>query len=513
MCDFFGVFTIVAWYVFIVCFRIFVCSFFFVCRWCNVTENVKCLCATTNKNRVFYNPDNPREITSLGEIWIYKAVGMWVLTITAIGIPMIGFWFQNFYDCRVGQIQYDGYCKSCLLASPALLGFFVIYCMGCTFAVIICEIIFFAPFALLFWFNAHENYIDSTKSIVCKKAFDFILDCKSLYTAVDSVTYNNVKSKWSHANREAILKMLETQENFDSLKKAMSDRKIRKVVFSKEERLFRVIYANYCFIVLFEYRGSSKNYASESKLIDFLNEEVIKTQWKNVTLKDIRSRMSVQNRDLFINDLKLPFTIVPQELKERLKRAKNDTATHTDSAFWYYVFILFHGFAVFWGYFMLYIFFPLFLLSRLFSMLFPLMAIIYFNFDIESIQLLQWILTISYTILIISWIISAIRCFDYYHWTSHLIPGGVFWKAVRYNARKNDFIHQYNRLNLMQKYYDIRLNEKFLDSERRNVVIEMLGRDIGGLIVSFWPQFEMKQWLDELTQKHEQLDRLAAKTF
>ena len=140
---------------------------------------------------------------------------------------------------------------------------------------------------------------------------------------------------------------------------------------------------------------------------------------------------------------------------------------------------------------LLYVFIPLFLISRLFSMLFPLISIINILYldpdgDYKSIALLQWILTIAYGVLVASWVIAVIRCLDYYHWTSHLMPGGDTWKCVPQN--------QYQRLNLMQKYYDQRLSQKYL------------GKNIGGLIVSYWSSFEMNQWLQQFGQQLKNLD-------
>ena len=147
---------------------------------------------------------------------------------------------------------------------------------------------------------------------------------------------------------------------------------------------------------------------------------------------------------------------------------------------------------------MLFIFFPLFLLSRLFSIFFPLIAIIYFNFDIESIQLLQWILTGLYAVFMCAWVIAAIRCFYFYHWTVRLFPGLNFWYPSSRNKQKG--------LNLMQKYYNRRLNEKFVYDQGRKVVIEILGKDIGRLVISFWPKFEFVEWIKELEQDLLHLD-------
>ena len=78
-----------------------------------------------------------------------------------------------------------------------------------------------------------------------------------------------------------------------------------------------------------------------------------------------------------------------------------------------------------------------------------------------------------------------------------LLPGSDYWYASRIKIEG---------LNIMQKYYCKRLINKFVDDEARKIVIQILGKDIGGLIVSYFgPKFEFKQWLmdlqDQLSKK------------
>ena len=140
--------------------------------------------------------------------------------------------------------------------------------------------------------------------------------------------------------------------------------------------------------------------------------------------------------------------------------------------------------------------FPLFIIGQIFSRFFPLIAFIYYEFDIENVQLLQWILTIAYTVLLIAWFIAFIRCINYYKWTNAVLPSsGRYWSDC-YNE-----VYCCKNLNLIQKYYNIRCDMKYIDKKRRQVVIEILGKDIGNLIVSYWSHFEMKHLLYAIDQE------------
>ena len=75
----------------------------------------------------------------------------------------------------------------------------------------------------------------------------------------------NPNSQWIHKNRNKILELFESDgiRNLDTSHnnnnnrfnrdKMLQDRKTIKIILGTRERLFRVIYANYCFISLFKY--------------------------------------------------------------------------------------------------------------------------------------------------------------------------------------------------------------------------------------------------------------------
>ena len=156
--------------------------------------------------------------------------------------------------------------------------------------------------------------------------------------------------------------------------------------------------------------------------------------------------------------------------------------------------------AMIWSHICAFIIFPLFIIGQLFSRFFPLISLIYYNFDVKSVELLQWLLTGAYTVLIISWSIALINCIDYYHWTSHLLPGHQsYWRYMQKDA------YLYPNLNLLQKYYNIRCDIKFIDIKRKEMVLKLLGKDIGGLVVSYWPKFDLKQMLNAIDQDFERI--------
>ena len=101
---------------------------------------------------MFYNPDNPAQITSLGEIWIYKATIMWGSLCLLMGVPgcCAIFYDQWFKHCMPGNhfpVSWDridifcrGFCW--FLASITIFAF------GSLCGILACEIIFFSPLAM-----------------------------------------------------------------------------------------------------------------------------------------------------------------------------------------------------------------------------------------------------------------------------------------------------------------------------------------------------------------------------
>ena len=151
--------------------------------------------------------------------------------------------------------------------------------------------------------------------------------------------------------------------------------------------------------------------------------------------------------------------------------------------------------------FMFHIVLPLFILSRLFSMFYPIISLFYLNFDVKSVQLLQWLLTIIYVILLLFWMIAFIKCMKFYHWTNHLFPGNTnsAWEDSSWKE------YSLKRLNIMQKYYDMRNDNVFMDKKRREMVIDILGKDIGGLIVSYWPKYDFEKSLKKYKEENNGL--------
>ena len=148
-------------------------------------------------------------------------------------------------------------------------------------------------------------------------------------------------------------------------------------------------------------------------------------------------------------------------------------------------------------YLVFFVILPIFILSRLFPIFFPIISLIHHKFDVESIRLFPWLLTAVYAFITICWCVAFVTCMPFYYWTTHLFPGndGYSWNEASNGLRL---------LNLMQKYYDKRNDYKYMELKRIHVVIEMLGRDIGGLVISYLPrsQFNLKQMLFNLREEY-----------
>lgn len=150
----------------------------------------------------------------------------------------------------------------------ALCGLFfvvvIIWIIGSTFSIIICEIIFFSPFALVAYNSAHENYVGGFKSILAKKAFDFIIDNKSLYTKIQNET--SINDAW-----------------FDTMESNMKNYQSKngRILNTNDEIRFRLMFVNYCFVKHFGYKDDKVMTAYLDKHVD--------NEWKDVTLKDLRN--------------------------------------------------------------------------------------------------------------------------------------------------------------------------------------------------------------------------------
>ena len=102
--------------------------------------------------RVFYNPNNPGEITSLGEIWIYKAAIMWSSLCVLMGIPGV---CSIFYDAWGEYLlpgnHFPADWSSCEIVTRGIFIFLaclIIFSFGSLCGILACEIIFFSPLAL-----------------------------------------------------------------------------------------------------------------------------------------------------------------------------------------------------------------------------------------------------------------------------------------------------------------------------------------------------------------------------
>ena len=391
-----------------------------------------CVFFVQNKNknkRVFYNPNEPGEITLLGQVWLYKSIIMWILSCIFIGIPIACITFYWTFWTTRNLIAIYGCCQATLKRLPAILLWLILYCFGAVFAIIPCEILSFAPFAGCMFVVEHKRHMDTTNAQYGKMIFDFIFDNKSLYrkTIVTKRKDTYTRNKKSKTPQ---LQALAIKDDTDCKELQLKSNIIgNKVLLSEQEQLFRLIFINYCCIKYF-------GFTTDTGLIEYLKKNV-ENEWSNVTLTSLGENSSyihdsinsVSDGYKFI-DLKslfkAPFVIFPRKIENKLKNT-------IDYGSYGECFVCWHRLVLVYVYFMLYVFFPSFVLSRLFSIFLPLIAIIYFNFDFESIQLLQWILTIFYVIFMCAWIIAAIRCYNLYRVTMQLFPGLNYWYTKRFS--------------------------------------------------------------------------------
>ena len=447
------------------------------------------------QKRVFYNPNEPGTITPLGQVWIYKAIIMWIISCLFVGLPTALYTYTSWVGdiCDRFYLERNGCFHLFRKEFMWIALWILLFCVGAAFSIIICEIVGFAPIAAYMYLLEHERHIGySITSQYAKAAFDFIFQNKSLYQPI-SINIPVAKKDKSTANDEqnSKVEVEDKDQNIDHDQNHNYNYNYqvtigKGILLNTNEQLFRLIYINYCWIK-FEYF----NFCEDSKLIKYLTKE-LNNEWSNVSLKSlgINCRKSDEFSDLWslLNRL---FRYFPPETNRNFRDAMADNGSYQCQ------YKSYHIVKFVYVYLMLYVFLPVFILSRLFSIFFPLIAVVYFNFDIESIQLLQWILTGLYAIFMGAWVIAAIRCFYFYHWTIRLFPGLNSWYHSSTTKQQG--------LNLMQKYYNRRLNDKFIYDQGRKIVIEILGKDIGRLVVSFWPKFEFMEWLKELQQEISKL--------
>lgn len=284
MCDFFGIFAIIAW--------------------------------------VFYNPHNAGEITLLGELWIWKSIWYWGL-VFACGI-IYGIWvfihdvlipFDCDY-CDPGEAMRE----SCYWIITRGIWYFIGGLIGFALCgpllLIIFEVLFFAPFAYMLYQIAHERYVGGFESLLVKKAFDFILDNKSMYThqfanetqIKNGYNYNINENGNRNGNtnintneiidNEIIGSGTRTPLDDDDDNRSGTEKNIisyvglelidKKLLNSKYERLFRLALINYCFVKLFKYRN-------DQCLHEYLELEMV-NEWKNISTNSLRVKSSLRDQ-------------------------------------------------------------------------------------------------------------------------------------------------------------------------------------------------------------------------
>ena len=128
--------------------------------------------------------------------------------------------------------------------------------------------------------------------------------------------------------------------------------------------------------------------------------------------------------------------------------------------------------------------------------------LVFLNFDVKSIQLLQWLLTIIYGLLVFLWTVAFVECFKFYHWTSHLFFDDTWHSWERdwiWCKIKILWYHWYACWCCIYGY------------ERIEMVIGIVGKDIGRLIASYWPTCDLQRSLEKYEQENTWLQKIPRK--
>ena len=137
--------------------------------------------------------------------------------------------------------------------------------------------------------NCTQEISWAYRSIISKKMFDFILDNKSLETSAAS---GKPAIEWQIHNNETAREKYKYQSSKD--KYSFDDKRLLK--HSEKERIFRLIYSNYCLLNIF-------TFTRDAKLERYLNKNV-EREWQSVGLKQLRDNCGHRNNALSHMQLK-----------------------------------------------------------------------------------------------------------------------------------------------------------------------------------------------------------------
>ena len=261
--------------------------------------------------RLLYDPDkNGNEldqevysdgygiIESLRDIWIFRGVGIWSLSILMAAIPFFWLKFWQFFRRKYGTTHYEralleGQCsiimKGCIWFCVCL----IIWLFSTFIGIICCELIVFSPFAFVMWYTRHRPFIEYVSvDLVSKKLFDFIFYNRALNTRLEKfeiidknggkisqqLYYNQNKKRMSYRYQPENLKSKKKKDIVKNYK--LSDKNRKQLIVNQKERMFRLLLLNYCCIKYLEY-------TRDEKLMIFLTSH-ISTDWKNIEFEQLR---------------------------------------------------------------------------------------------------------------------------------------------------------------------------------------------------------------------------------
>ena len=144
-----------------------------------------------------------------------------------------------------------------------------------------------------------------------------------------------------------------------------------------------------------------------------------------------------------------------------------------------------------------YVLFATCIISRIYSILFPLVLFVDYVLHLKDINKSGWklmntlivTLTVVYILLLISWGISFVKCIKFYMLTFYLLQG---------SRSTNNSMFSVKKLNIFQEYYDIRCDLKYGNIERIKILHEYVPSDVVNTIWSYMSCLSFAEWLSNM---------------
>ena len=159
-----------------------------------------------------------------------------------------------------------------------------------------------------------------------------------------------------------------------------------------------------------------------------------------------------------------------------------------------------------YGYYIYYLLIPTLILSHIYSVLYPIVALLITTIiegEIVSIDkglFLPYSLTLIYIIVIVLWIMVGIKSYNYYVWTMYLFPNSIDNDCGWNLSKGTEYGVHCHLLNTIQNEYDLRCRLIFFNHKRRQIVAQVVGFDVSGIVLSYLThcKFELDKMLNSI---------------